>query len=311
VARILERDDSDVFDPHASAKGYIESLVQRQAGTDPGLVYGIPGMDQMLLPARRGRLILLAARPSVGKTAMAESIADSWATQGRGPVLFVSLEMDREELLDRAMARDTGVSAEKIARGRLDPKTLETVLEAASARSNGTIHYMDEGSITTARIRAAGARLKMMTEGELAGVIVDYTQLLEDRVDGNDNTRVAYISRALKQTAKALRCPVLAMSQLNRNIESERRRPRLSDLRDSGALEQDADVVMIMTGVPGEAERTVHILKQRQGRPGELHIAFDGRTMTWREMGMRSSLADDDDVWSRLGQPETAEPSRW
>lgn len=291
VGRILERTDTDVADPARASHQYMETLMQRQSGEDPGLTYGVPGMDKYLLPARRGRLILLAARPSVGKTAMAETIADHWAQ--RGPVLFVSLEMDREELLDRGVSRDTQISAERISRGELQADQLERVMDAAGKRGAGNVHYLDEGSITTGRIKAAGARLKMQKNGELAGVIVDYTQLLEDKSNGNDNSRVAAISRALKQTARNLRCPVLAMSQLNRSIESERRRPRLSDLRDSGALEQDADVVMIMTGELNTAMRTVHVLKQRQGKVCEFHVRFDGDHLTWHEPGPWSAMHED------------------
>lgn len=288
VSKILERSSGDDATlPEVTSKTYLEALMQRQRGDDPGLTYGIPGMDDLLLPARKGRLILLAARPSVGKTAMAESISDHWARQDRGPVLFASLEMDAEELMDRAMARETGVSSEAISRGTLDPKSLESVMDAAARRATTQVHILDEGAMTTSRIRAAAARLKMRNEGRLAGVVIDYTQLLEDRSPngGNDNTRVAAISRAMKQMARALKCPVLAMSQLNRNIEMERRRPRLSDLRDSGALEQDGDVVMILEGRPDTPNRTVYVLKQRQGRVGDFTVRFDGSTQTWHEPG--------------------------
>lgn len=294
VGRILQRtDDGDVVGPSRVSSEYLNTIMERQAGRDPGMAYGIPGMDQLVLPARRGRLTLLAARPSVGKTAMAESIADHWAAQGQGPVLFVSLEMTREELMDRAVARDTGVSSDRISRGTLDPASLEKVMDAAAKRGAGSVHYLDDGSVTTARIKAAAARLKMQSEGKLAGLVVDYTQLLNDRVGGdNDNQRVAAISRALKQMAGALRCPVLALSQLNRNVEQERRKPRLSDLRDSGALEQDADVVMVLTGRLNEATRTVHILKQRNGRIGEFDIIFEGDTCRWLAPGPREAFRE-------------------
>lgn len=280
ISKILEGTDSDVTTPMDAAKAYTASLIERTQGRDPGLPWGIPGMDDLVLPARRGRLSLLAARPSVGKTAMAETIADTWAQ--RGPVLFVTLEMDKEELLDRGAARDTGVSGEAISLGRLNPEQLEAVLNAVSARANGNIHYMDTPSATVDRIRAASAKMKM--QHGLVGIIIDYTQLIEAKGhDGNDNSKISAISRALKVLARAMQVPVLAMSQLNRAIDRERRNPRLSDLRDSGALEQDADVVMFLTGQPDESERVVHVLKQRQGKVGKFHVQFDGDHLRWRE----------------------------
>lgn len=316
VSTILERTPSDIVDPGTTAKGYMEALLKRSQGNDPGLTWGIPGMDDILLPARRGRLCLLAARPSVGKTAMAESIADHWARQGRGPILFVSLEMDREELMDRAMARDTGIPSEAISRGHLSKEQLEVVMDAAALRGAGAVHYLDEGSITTSRIKSAAAKLKMQGDGTLGGIIVDYTQLLEDPGNGgNDNSRVAAISRALKQTARSMGCPVLAMSQLNREIEKEKRKPRLSDLRDSGALEQDGDIVMIMTGRLDEPQRTVYVMKQRQGKSGEFHVRFDGNHQTWHEPGPWQLPDAEEDVWGKaaLGgeEDDDQEPKRW
>lgn len=248
-----------------------------RASAGSGITYGISGLDSTLLPMRPGRLVVFASRPGIGKTALAESVADHAAGLGRGPVLFVSLEMTAEELTDRAMARMSGLSAQDIMRGKTDIKELEPHLVA---RSDTPIVYVDEGGSTVADIGIAAQKVKMTHDNKLGLIVVDYLQLVGDRGD-NEVYRVGAISHGLKRLAMKMKCPVLAMAQLNRNIEAERRKPRLSDLRDSGAIEQDADVVLIMNGVPWEPERNLFILKQRQGSTGEVKLLFDGDTQRW------------------------------
>ena len=247
----------------------------RRATLGDGLQYGIEGLDSALLPMRAGRLVVFASRPGIGKTALAESVSDYAARFG--PVLFVSLEMTAEELTDRAMARMSGLSAQDIMRGKVGVEKLDDHLKA---RADAPIVYVDEGGTTTSDILAAAQKVKMMNEGNLGLVIVDYLQLVADKGE-NEVYRVGGISHNLKRLAMKMKCPVLALAQLNRNIEAERRKPRLSDLRDSGAIEQDADVVMIMQGEPYRSERTLHILKQRQGKTGEIYLNFDGDTQRW------------------------------
>lgn len=246
----------------------------RRASIGNGLRYGIEGLDSSLLPMRAGRLVVFASRPGIGKTALAESISDHAARSG--PVLFVSLEMTAEELTDRAMARMSGLSAQAIMRGEVDLADLDDHLKA---RSDAPIVYVDDGTTTTADILSAAQKVKML-HGDLSLVLVDYLQLVADKGD-NEVYRVGNISHGLKRLAMRMKVPVLALAQLNRNIESERRKPRLADLRDSGAIEQDADVVGIMLGEPYQPERTMHILKQRQGTVGEIPLLFDGDTQRW------------------------------
>lgn len=255
-------------------RNYRDEFARRVSESD-GIPYGIKTLDDALLPMRAGRLVVFASRPGIGKTALAETVADYAAS--RGPVLFVSLEMTAEELTDRAMARMSGISAQEIMRGQVEIERLD---EHLIARGDTPVVYMDDGGATTAEVLAAAQKVKASHKGELALVVVDYLQLMGDKGD-NEVYRVGAISHGLKRLAMKLKVPVLAMAQLNRNIEMERRRPRLADLRDSGAIEQDADVVMIMQGVPWEPERTLHILKQRQGHTGELKLYFDGDTQRW------------------------------
>lgn len=247
----------------------------RRTTVGDGIPFGIEGIDSLLLPMRAGRLVVFASRPGIGKTALAESVSDYAA--GVGPVLFVSLEMTAEELTDRAMARMSGESAGSIMRGTVDIDVLD---EHLKLRSDMPITYVDDGGTTTNDILSAAQRVKLTHEGRLGLVIVDYLQLVADKGD-NEVYRVGGISHALKRMALKLKVPVLALAQLNRSIDAERRKPRLSDLRDSGAIEQDADVVMIMQGDPDAPERSLHILKQRQGSTGTVKLNFDGDTQRW------------------------------
>jgi replicative DNA helicase len=278
---------------------YLVKLTARQAGEEPGLEWGIPGMDKIVHPAAAGKFIIVAARPSVGKTALAETIAETWAQQGRGVVLFCSLEMGVEELLDRAMARRSGVQAKKIIRGKMSDEELGRVQEAATWCKGLSLEYLDDPRTTTAGLQSAAARTKLRNEGALAAIVVDYIQLLSDE-DRGDNPvwRMTKISRGLKALAREYRVPVLALSQFNRELDKRGGDPILSDLRESGALEQDADVVIALTGHRGSGMRHAHVLKQRQGETGVFDIRLDGDTMTWHAPG----------PWSRIYEDEPSYP---
>lgn len=292
---------STATDPFSVVEGAIEGIVQQHSSSSSssamvlddyrssyeertkgggGMTYGLEALDELLMPARPGRLIMLAARPSVGKTALAESIADHWAKSG--PVLFASFEMQAEELMDRAMARDSGIPLEDIMRGRVSIDSLE---EAISRRSNSNVFYMPPRNAgTSSAVRAEASRIKLI-HGSLSGVIIDYIQLLADS-DGGDNEvyRIGNISHSAKRMATSLGCPVLALVQFSRAIESSDtpRAPRLSDMRDSGILEQDADVVVALTGNIESEVRDLFVLKQRQGRIGRRTLWFDGSLQRWR-----------------------------
>jgi replicative DNA helicase len=257
-------------------KSYRSAFTRRSKGVE-GIPYGVEPLDANLMPLTSGRLVVIASRPGVGKTALAETISDTAAQYG--PVLHVSLEMSAEELMDRAMARMSGISAQEIMRGTVEPERIE---EHLVRRGDLPITYMDDGSSTTADILSAAQRVRMQNDGKLGLVIVDYLQLVSDKGD-NEVYRVGSIAHALKRMSLKLKVPVLALAQLNRAIEHDRRPPRLSDLRDSGAIEQDADVVVVMTGDPMGPEREAHILKQRQGHTGRVALFFDGDTQTWSD----------------------------
>lgn len=264
---------------HHAMDGYLDLLGQRQRKEIIHMTWGIPGMDDMVNPATGGKFILIAARPSVGKTAMAETIVDHWASLGRGPVFFASLEMDRNELFDRASARHSGVSAKSIIRGTMTEEEYARVQVAADHIRKMPIELLDQGGTTTTQLRSAVAQATMRNEGKPPiAIVVDYLQIMGDNHDSSV-TRVTNISRNLKALAREFRVPVLCMSQFNRQAATGT--PELHDLRDSGALEQDADVVIALEGDRGSGMRTVHVLKQRQGETGQFKVWFDGKTVTW------------------------------
>lgn len=258
-------------------RSYADEFRRRGTPEDGGIPYGIEALDRTLLPMRSGRLVVIASRPGVGKTALAESISDQAAHIA--PVLFVSLEMGAEELTDRAMARASGIKAGKIMRGEIKIEELEVHLKA---RADLPITYLDEGTTTTAHVFQAAHRVQ--EDGGLGLIIVDYLQLLADKGD-NEVYRVGNIAHALKRMALKLKVPVLALAQLNRSIDYGGRAPRLSDIRDSGIVEQDADVVVVITGDVMSPGRDLHILKQRQGKTGRVSLDFDGDTQRWTPKG--------------------------
>lgn len=211
----------------------------------PGLATGIEPLDRLTLGWQPGWLVLLAARPSMGKSALAHQIAREVARRS-GPVLIVSAEMSQEEIYLRLLALESGVSSFRLRRGGLAPGEVQAVIQAAERLSDLPMFFLDRPPITTATIRARAQELAA-TSG-LRLVVVDYLQLLAP-IDPSQ-PRVAQlgeISLALKTLARRLEVPVLALSQLSRAPEQRpQKRPQLADLRESGALEQDADLVVLL-----------------------------------------------------------------
>ena len=265
-------EDGRLISPDQAADAYLDLTERRAVGLVGGLRYGFSVLDRVLNPARGGEMIVLAARPSIGKTAMAEMVADTWSQQSADPVLFVSLEMSLTMLLDRSISRDTGLPAYDIIRGHLDGEGIQQAKEAATMRRGRRIWYLDDPFATTNSVRAQAAKLRILGGG-LAGIVIDYLQLLKDGGD-QEVQRVTRISRQIKAIAREFDVPLLVLSQLSRAPEMrDNPHPRLSDLRESGAIEQDADAVigLYRTG----AIVDVDVLKQRQGMLGRTQLYFD------------------------------------
>jgi replicative DNA helicase len=265
------------YDAVRAVKAYAKIRDER-ARLGVGLPYGINILDRFLQPAHGGDMIVVAARPSVGKSVLAEHVADTWAFESEYPVMFVSIEMSLGQLMDRAVSRWGGIPSTSIVRGTLTQEQEHQVDVTLEARKSVNLWYIDNPYATTDTVRSAAAEIRMQTGG-LRGIVIDYLQLLNDAGD-SDNQRIGRVSRRLKALAREHDVPVLVLSQLNRQSEYRQdSHPRLSDLRDSGAIEQDADVVLGLyrdRSLEPESFLEIEILKHRQGPLAKMSVEFDG-----------------------------------
>jgi replicative DNA helicase len=247
-----------------------------------GLTTGYSLLDGQTSGLQPSELIILAARPSMGKTALALNIAENVALREKKPVAVFSLEMSKESLLLRLISSEGRIDAHKFRTGHFNKDDWRKITESLGRLAEAPIWIDDAAASTVLEMSAKARRLKK--EKGLSLVIVDYLQLISAHGRfGNRNEEVSYISRSLKAMAKELRVPVLVLSQLTRAPEREDRRPQLSDLRESGAIEQDADVVVFINrpnfykpDLPDEDRRKAEIIiaKQRNGPTGNLNYVF-------------------------------------
>lgn len=272
-------EEGTLISPNAAVDAYFETLNARSLGLIPGLKYGISGVDNLIQPVGAGDMVIIAARPSIGKTAFAENVADNWSRESNYPILFVSREMTKEQLLDRAASRDSGIPAQRIIRNELTDEQLGLVREAMDKRRNGNLWYLANSFVTSMDIRSAAAKVKTVAGG-IGGIVVDYLQLLADSGD-QEVQRVTKISRNLKGIAMEFEVPTIVLSQLNRNAEFRAdSHPRLHDLRESGSIEQDADAVIGLWRENKESKyMDVEVLKNRQGPVGRTTVNMDVNTV--------------------------------
>ena len=256
-----------------------------------GVPTGFAGLDHLLAGFQRSDLIILAARPSVGKTALALDIARQTAIKYGTPVGIFSLEMSSQQLVDRMLASEARVDAWKLRTGKIDTDDeFERIRDAMGRLAKAPIYIDDQPATNALAMRSVARRLKR--ENGIGLIIVDYLQLMTatgSRQSDSMVQQVTEISRSLKTLARELEVPVLALSQLSRAIEQRRGRPRLSDLRDSGSIEQDADVVMFIHNEDRykeegeEKSNTVEVLieKHRNGPTGKIDLYFDAKRVTY------------------------------
>jgi replicative DNA helicase len=256
-----------------------------------GIPTGYVELDKLTSGLQPSELLILAARPSQGKTALALNLAENIAIRAGQPVAIFSLEMSKESLLQRLVASVAQIDAHKFRTGHLNRNDWTSMTEALGVISNAPLWVDDAGSISVLEIGAKARRLKR--DKGLSLLIVDYLQLITARGRfGNRQEEVASISRGLKGLAKELQIPVLVLSQLTRAPERDERGPQLSDLRESGAIEQDADVVMFIYrphffkagASPEEREETeLRIAKQRNGPTDNVKFVFRSRLTRFEE----------------------------
>jgi len=258
-----------------------------------GIRTGFKNLDTMLAGFQKSDLIILAARPSMGKTALALDIARQTAIQYGTPVGIFSLEMSSQQLVDRMLAAESRVNAWRLRTGKLQTdEEFDQIRQALDSLAKAPIYIDDQPANNILKMRSVARRLKR--EKGIGLIIVDYLQLMipaSGRYTDSLVQQVTEISRSLKTMARELEVPVLALSQLSRAVEHRRGRPRLSDLRDSGSIEQDADVVMFIhrddkynedSTKPNIAE--ILIEKHRNGPTGKIELYFDDQKATFLDI---------------------------
>ncbi len=258
-----------------------------------GLSTGFIDLDKFTAGFHPGDLVIIAGRPSMGKTSFALNIAQHVGLDEKKPVAIFSLEMSKELLVQRLLCSEAQVDAQKVRRGFTSAKDIERLTSAAGLLSESPIFIDDTPAITTLDIRARARRLKV--ERDISLIVVDYLQLA--RTSGkieNRQQEISLISRTMKALAKELGVPVVALSQLSRAVEARggEKRPMLSDLRESGAIEQDADLVLFLYRPefydPGDPEKEgkaeLIIGKQRNGPTGTVDLMFEKQYTRFRSL---------------------------
>ncbi|TBL77446.1 replicative DNA helicase [Paenibacillus thalictri] len=259
----------------------VEKL-HEQKGTTTGIKSGFLDLDRMTAGFQRSDLIIVAARPSVGKTAFALNIAQNVGIREKQTVAIFSLEMGAAQLVTRMLCAEGNIEASGMRNGNLKPEEWDKLTMAMSVMSEANIYIDDSPTVTVADIRAKCRRLKQ--ERGLGMILIDYLQLIAGRGKAGENRQqeVSEISRTLKQIARELDVPVIALSQLSRGVEQRQdKRPMMSDLRESGSIEQDADIVAFLYrddyyDQESEKKNVIEIIiaKQRNGPVGTVELGF-------------------------------------
>lgn len=248
-----------------------------------GLATGFEQLDKITTGFQPGDLVLLAARPAMGKTSFALNIAENVGIVQRKPVLIFSMEMINEQLGLRLMSSLSQIHAQRVRTGRIYDYEWPRVTEAMGKAADAPIYLDEDASISQTELRARARRIQREC-GKLSLIIIDYIQLMNIDASGDNRAiELGKVSRGLKHLAKELQCPVLALSQLNRGLETRpNKRPIMSDLRDSGALEQDADTVIFIyrdevynENSPDKGLAEIIIGKQRNGPTGRVIVNFE------------------------------------
>ncbi|OZA13699.1 MAG: replicative DNA helicase [Polynucleobacter sp. 24-46-87] len=276
----------------------IDELYNRQGGSDiTGIATGFIDLDKQTSGLQKGDLVIVAGRPSMGKTAFALNIAENVALAEGLPVVVFSMEMSGEQLAARLLGSVGRVDQGRMRTGKLQDDEWPRVTDAIARLSNTQILIDETGALSSLELRARARRIARNFGGTLGLVVIDYLQLMSGSGSENRATEISEISRSLKSLAKELQCPVVALSQLNRGLEQRpNKRPIMSDLRESGAIEQDADLIMFIyrdevyhpdtTQDKGMAE--IIIGKQRNGPIGTVRLSWQGPYTKFDNLAMGS-----------------------
>ncbi|GMA63659.1 replicative DNA helicase [Alicyclobacillus fastidiosus] len=275
------RDFTHISDVLETTFERIEQLYASD-GSITGVPTGYSELDRMTSGFQKSDLIIVAARPSVGKTAFALNVAQNVAVRSGVPVAIFSLEMSKDQLVQRMLCAEAYIEGQKLRTGTLDDEDWPKLSMGVSALSNSPIYIDDSPGITVAEMRSKLRRLKL--ERGLGLVVIDYLQLIHGRRGSGENRQqeISEISRSLKQLARELEVPIVSLGQLSRSVEQRQdKRPMLSDIRESGSIEQDADIVAFLYRddyYDHETERQniieIIIAKQRNGPVGKIELVF-------------------------------------
>ena len=286
IFEISENKIKPAFSPLGKIiEGNIDALEELQGKKTlvTGVATGYTKLDELTAGFQKSDLIIIAGRPGMGKTALALNIAKNAAVDANIPVAIFSLEMSKEQLSLRMLSSEARIDSSRLRRGFISQNDWIKITDAAGALSQAPIFIDDSPNITSLEIRAKSRRLKM--ENDVGLIIVDYIQLMKGRVSAERrDLEISEISQSLKSLAKELNIPVVALSQLNRKLEERSdKRPQLADLRESGALEQDADVVAFIyrdelynkdENNPNKGKAELILAKQRNGPTGFAILTF-------------------------------------
>jgi len=264
--------------------------LQKNQGDLRGVATGFQDLDNLLAGMQKSNLIILAARPGMGKTAFALNITQNITVKYKKKVGFFSLEMSKEELVDRLLVSQADIDAWKLKTGKLNQQDFLKISDAMGVLADASLFIDDTPGLSIYEMRTKARRL--MSEHDIDLIVVDYLQLAHGKTTDNRVQEVSEISQGLKNIARELRIPVLALSQLSRAVESRgEKRPQLSDLRESGAIEQDADVVMFLYRQDEDVREQVslRVAKHRNGPLGEVELFFRGDRIKF--FGMESRIS--------------------
>lgn len=277
-----KRDFVHIKDVIVQTYGRLKELQEEGADEKLGLKTEFSDLDKVVVGFGKGDLVIVGARPGVGKTSFCLNLATNIAKKSGKSVCIFSLEMSNEQLVSRIIASEALVDSQKMRTGKLEPRDWENIANAASTLSEANIYIDDTTNISITAMKAKLRRVK-----NLGLVVVDYLQLMESekgRKDGSRVNEIAEISRGLKIMAKELNVPLITCSQLSRGTEKEKeRKPMLSDLRDSGSIEQDADMVIFLSrdyygNDPDRANLVdVIVAKNRHGELGTVQMSWLGQ----------------------------------
>lgn len=268
----------------------IENLHQEIAL--PGLSCGFYDLDAVTSGFQRSDLIIVAGRPSMGKTALGLGMAANIAKEHRLPVAIFSLEMSKEQLAQRLLASEAGIESNRLRSGRISQNELEPLSRAIGTLSELPIFIDDSATLTVMQMRSQARRLQAEQSGKLGLVLLDYLQLMEGSRSDNRVQELSRITRNLKGLARELNTPVIALSQLSRGVEQRtNKRPMMSDLRESGSIEQDADLVIMLyrdsyynPDSPDRDVAEVIVTKHRNGPTGTVKLLFNPQFTQFRNL---------------------------